>query len=375
MDVKTVATSDRVRSSVAAVVGLLAADHPSPCARSAPTPAPASSRPWRSGSNVATARCTEAGRTGPPTNRRSLIAVDHDACILCDRCIRGCNDVKNNQVLGRMGKGYGARIAFDLDAPMGDVVVRLVRRVHGLLPDRRPDVPRRRRRPAHRTASTRRPSPSPSTRPRRLPARDPRALSRASRARSSRFNERRSRGGGSSRARSICTQGEYGSTAFYIESGSAEIAIEGKAAAGGRGPAGWLGLVPRRPPGEVAAARAAGSGCIPVDAPLVVHADRPERDPRSPATSSARWPASTPIPAPPPSARARPAAPCSRCGATCSTCSAAVRRIARAWTGSTAAGSISTVLTNVPFLAGLDETFRDELAAPRDGIAGASRAR
>src|SRR6202790_3084348 len=27
------------------------------------------------------------------------IAVDHDACILCDRCIRGCDEIKNNFVL------------------------------------------------------------------------------------------------------------------------------------------------------------------------------------------------------------------------------------------------------------------------------------
>jgi len=38
-----------------------------------------------------------------------VIAVDHSACILCDRCMRGCNDIKNNQVIGRMGKGSPPR--------------------------------------------------------------------------------------------------------------------------------------------------------------------------------------------------------------------------------------------------------------------------
>src|SRR5436309_3199036 len=42
-----------------------------------------------------------------------VIAVDHGACILCDRCIRGCDDIRNNNVIGRTGKGYEARIAFD----------------------------------------------------------------------------------------------------------------------------------------------------------------------------------------------------------------------------------------------------------------------
>jgi len=49
-----------------------------------------------------------------------VIAVDHQACILCDRCIRACDDIQNNEVIGRTGKGYSARIAFDLDLPMGD---------------------------------------------------------------------------------------------------------------------------------------------------------------------------------------------------------------------------------------------------------------
>ncbi|MFO0012716.1 MAG: cyclic nucleotide-binding domain-containing protein [Planctomycetota bacterium] len=47
-----------------------------------------------------------------------IIAVDHDACIMCHRCIRACNDIKNNDVMARDGKGYEARIAFDTDLPM-----------------------------------------------------------------------------------------------------------------------------------------------------------------------------------------------------------------------------------------------------------------
>ena len=61
----------------------------------------------------------DASSRGVDTSSR-VIDVDHRACILCDRCIRACDDVQSNEVLGRTGKGYGARIAFDLDAPMGD---------------------------------------------------------------------------------------------------------------------------------------------------------------------------------------------------------------------------------------------------------------
>ena len=49
----------------------------------------------------------------------SVIAVNHEACILCDLCIRACNDLQSNEVLGRSGKGYDTHVAFDLDAPMG----------------------------------------------------------------------------------------------------------------------------------------------------------------------------------------------------------------------------------------------------------------
>ncbi len=49
-----------------------------------------------------------------------VIAVDHQACIMCDRCVRACDDIQHNDVITRTGKGYSARIAFDLDVPMGE---------------------------------------------------------------------------------------------------------------------------------------------------------------------------------------------------------------------------------------------------------------
>jgi len=98
---------------------LLMADHPSPCARQE-----------KSGDCELETLAKAAGAVQPRFARRTVarglddsslaIAVDHDACILCDRCIRGCDEIKNNFVLGRMGKGYSAGIAFDLNAPMGN---------------------------------------------------------------------------------------------------------------------------------------------------------------------------------------------------------------------------------------------------------------
>ncbi|HXV36389.1 MAG TPA: formate dehydrogenase subunit alpha [Myxococcota bacterium] len=60
-----------------------------------------------------------AGNGRPADSSSRVIAVDHQACILCDRCIRACDEIQSNEVMGRTGKGYAARIAFDLDLPMG----------------------------------------------------------------------------------------------------------------------------------------------------------------------------------------------------------------------------------------------------------------
>lgn len=48
------------------------------------------------------------------------VAVDHDRCIVCDRCVRSCHDVRPFKVIGHTGKGYLTRISFDLDENMND---------------------------------------------------------------------------------------------------------------------------------------------------------------------------------------------------------------------------------------------------------------
>ncbi|HMD39662.1 MAG TPA: 2Fe-2S iron-sulfur cluster-binding protein, partial [Candidatus Acidoferrum sp.] len=116
---KVVTNSDKVLNARKTLLELLMADHPSPCARQE-----------KSGDCELETLAKAAGVAQPRFAKRTLsrgkddsslaIAVDHDACILCDRCIRGCDEIKNNFVLGRMGKGYSAGIAFDLNAPMGD---------------------------------------------------------------------------------------------------------------------------------------------------------------------------------------------------------------------------------------------------------------
>ncbi len=116
---KVVTNSEKVLSARKTLLELLMADHPSPCARQK-----------NSGDCELETLAHSAGIKEPRFAKRTVarghddsslsIAVDHDACILCDRCIRGCDEVRTNFVLGRMGKGYSAGIAFDLNSPMGD---------------------------------------------------------------------------------------------------------------------------------------------------------------------------------------------------------------------------------------------------------------
>src|SRR5271154_508211 len=115
----TVKTNTEAVSSVRrTLVELLMSDHPSPCARQ-----------QHSGDCELERLAAQSGIQEPRFPRRSTprgnddsslaIAVDHEACILCDRCIRGCDEIRNNWVLARRGKGYQAGIAFDNNLPMG----------------------------------------------------------------------------------------------------------------------------------------------------------------------------------------------------------------------------------------------------------------
>jgi Fe-S-cluster-containing dehydrogenase component/CRP-like cAMP-binding protein len=54
-----------------------------------------------------------------PYSSRSIV-VDHDRCIVCDRCVRACGEIKPFSIIGHTGKGYATRISFDLDELMND---------------------------------------------------------------------------------------------------------------------------------------------------------------------------------------------------------------------------------------------------------------
>ena len=110
---------DGVKAVRRTVLELLMADHPSPCARQRAT-GDCELETQAAQHGLTTSRF--APRPTPRGKDESLpaIAVDLEACILCDRCIRGCGEIRHNFVLSRRGKGYQAGIAFDDNLPMGE---------------------------------------------------------------------------------------------------------------------------------------------------------------------------------------------------------------------------------------------------------------
>lgn len=107
----------RVKAASQTVVELLMADHLPQSQRQAPGNELAA---------IANRMGISESRFQPRSLERGkdpsslMILVDHDQCILCGRCQRGCNWVKHNNVIGRGEKGYHSRIAFDLDDPMAE---------------------------------------------------------------------------------------------------------------------------------------------------------------------------------------------------------------------------------------------------------------
>jgi CRP-like cAMP-binding protein len=111
--------SEKVARSRRTLIELLMSDHPSPCARQRQS----NDCELETLARLEGIKEPRFPRRLSPRGQDSsslVIAVDHEACILCDRCIRGCDEIRHNDVLGRRGKGFMAGIAFDYNLPMGN---------------------------------------------------------------------------------------------------------------------------------------------------------------------------------------------------------------------------------------------------------------
>jgi formate dehydrogenase major subunit len=73
---------------------------------------------WAERMGVETGRFPERDKPGPDRSHPAM-AVNLDACIQCNLCVRACREVQVNDVIGMARRGHNEKIVFDFDDPMG----------------------------------------------------------------------------------------------------------------------------------------------------------------------------------------------------------------------------------------------------------------
>src|SRR5215813_7811354 len=113
MKVKT--QTDRAKAARRMVVELLLTDQPPPAVAHDPD-----SEFWKTAARqkVETSRFPRRGAP-PPDRSHPAMAVNLDACIQCNLCVRACREVQVNDVFVLDGRGASEKIVFDFDDPMG----------------------------------------------------------------------------------------------------------------------------------------------------------------------------------------------------------------------------------------------------------------
>ena len=149
---KVHSASERAKASRKLVFELLVGDQPDRAAAHDPD-----SRFWQWADRVEVEDSRFPQRAPPaPDRSHPAMAVQLDACIQCNLCVRACREVQVNDVIGMAGRGHDEKIVFDFDDPMGALDLRRLRRMRAGLPDRRADAgdPRRRERRLYATPRT-----------------------------------------------------------------------------------------------------------------------------------------------------------------------------------------------------------------------------
>src|SRR5947208_7003693 len=114
MQVKT--QTDRAKTARRMVLELLLADQPPKDMARDPQ-----SEFWQTAErqNVVVSRFPRHAAPVPDRSHPAM-AVNLDACIQCNLCVRACREVQVNDVIGMAGRGYSEKIVFDFDDPMGE---------------------------------------------------------------------------------------------------------------------------------------------------------------------------------------------------------------------------------------------------------------
>jgi formate dehydrogenase major subunit len=107
--------TERAKTARKMVVELLAADQPPKEIAHDPQ-----SEFWQTADRHQVSR-SRFPRRSPviPDRSHPAMAVNLDACIACNLCVRACREVQVNDVIGMAGRGWSEKIVFDFDDPMG----------------------------------------------------------------------------------------------------------------------------------------------------------------------------------------------------------------------------------------------------------------
>src|SRR5277367_3834295 len=112
---KVQSASERAKFSRKMVFELLVGDQPERHVAHDPN---SSLWQWADKLKVSDSRFPE--RAAPCADRsHPAMAVQLDACIQCNLCVRACREVQVNDVIGMAGRGHLEKIVFDFDDPMG----------------------------------------------------------------------------------------------------------------------------------------------------------------------------------------------------------------------------------------------------------------
>src|SRR6202166_3546319 len=112
---KVQTASERAKASRKMVFDLLLADQPE---RETAHDPQSKFWIWTDKMGIGVSQFPAHGRVSPDRSHTAM-AVNLDACIQCNLCVRACREVQVNDVIGMAGRRSHEKIVFDFDDPMG----------------------------------------------------------------------------------------------------------------------------------------------------------------------------------------------------------------------------------------------------------------
>jgi formate dehydrogenase major subunit len=113
---KVKVTSERAKTARQMVFELLISDQPD---RKTSHDPQSKFWAWAERMGIGTSRFPTHGKPAPDRSHPAM-AVNLDACIQCNLCVRACREVQVNDVIGMAGRGIHEKIVFDFDDLMGN---------------------------------------------------------------------------------------------------------------------------------------------------------------------------------------------------------------------------------------------------------------